>query len=50
MNLTWKQVVAYLEFSDTLDRYDRAADLVITATGSQGDGKQLEALFKELQP
>lgn len=50
MNLTWKQVVAYLEFSDTLDRYDRAADLIITATGAQGDQQQLEKLLKELQP
>lgn len=50
MTLTWKQVVAYLEFSDTLDRIDRAADLMITAAGAQGDQKTLEKVFKELGP
>lgn len=50
MNLTWKQVVAYLEFSDTLDRIDRAADLVITATGAQGDQKAIEKLLKDIRP
>jgi hypothetical protein len=50
MTLTWKQVVAYLEFSDRLDRIDRATDLMITAAGAQGDQKTLEKVFKELGP
>lgn len=50
MTLTWKQAVAYLEFSDTLDRIDRVYDLAITATGSQGDQKAIEKLVKDIRP
>jgi len=50
MTLTWKQVVAYLEFNDTLDRVDRTYDLAIAATGAQGDQKAIEKLVKDIRP
>jgi hypothetical protein len=48
MTLTPRQVAAYLKFGARLDRLDLQADLVITATGAQGDQKALEKLVKEL--
>jgi hypothetical protein len=50
MSLTWRQIVAYLEFSDTLDRIDRIYDLAIAATGAQGNEESLKKLTQELQP
>jgi aminoglycoside phosphotransferase family enzyme len=50
MTLTWKQVMAYLEFNDALDRIDRVYDLAITATGSQGDQKAIDKLIKDIRP
>lgn len=49
MTLTPRQLAAYLEFSDRLDRNDRAADLAITATGAQGDQKALDKMLRDLR-
>jgi hypothetical protein len=50
MTLTWRQIVAYLEFTDKLDRVERANDLVVTAVGAQGDKQALDKMLKELVP
>ena len=47
MNLTPRQMVAYLEFSDRLDRIDRANALMVAAIGSRGDQKAVEKALKE---
>jgi hypothetical protein len=48
MSLTPRQMAAYLEFSAKLDRVERADDLRVAAIGSQGDGKMIEKVLKEL--
>jgi hypothetical protein len=48
MTMTWREIVAWLEFSDKLDRLDRANDLVITAIGAQGDKHAIEKRLKDL--
>jgi hypothetical protein len=48
MMLTPRQIAAYLEFTDKLDRIDRLHALAITATGAQGDKKAIEKMVKEL--
>jgi hypothetical protein len=48
MTLTPRQIAAYLEFSEQLDRIERAHALVIAATGAQGDQKAIETTLKEL--
>ena len=48
MMLTPRQLAAYLEFSDKLDRTDRATDLAIAATGAQGDQKALDKMLRTL--
>jgi hypothetical protein len=48
MTLTPRQITAYLEFSDKLDRIERANALTIAAIGAQGDGKTIEKTIKEL--
>jgi len=48
MTLTPRQIAAYLQFSDRLDRIDRAHALIIAATGAQGDQKAIEKAIKEL--
>ena len=48
MNLTPRQIAAYLEFGERLDRLERANDLAITALAAQGDGKAIEKAIKEL--
>ena len=48
MSLTPRQIVAYLEFNDKLDRIDHANALTIAAIGAQGDGKAIEKTIKEL--
>jgi hypothetical protein len=48
MNLTPRQVGAYLEFSDKLDRVERADALMIAAIGAQGDSKTIEKTITEL--
>jgi hypothetical protein len=47
MTLSPRQIAAYLEFSDRLDRVERATDLAIAATGAQGDQKALEKMLRE---
>jgi hypothetical protein len=48
MTLTLRQIAAYLEFSEQLDRIERANALTIAAIGAQGDGKTIEKTLKEL--
>lgn len=48
MTLTPRQIAAYLEFGEQLDRMERAHNLTITYIGSQGDQKAIEKTLKEL--
>ncbi len=48
MTLSPRQIVAYLEFNDRLDRRERADQLVIAAIGAQGDNKAVNKVLKEL--
>jgi hypothetical protein len=47
MMLTPRQMAAYLEFGERLDRRQRASDLAIAALGAQGDKKAIEQTLKE---
>jgi len=47
MSLTPRQIAAYLEFNDKLDRIDRANALTIAAIGAQGDSKAIEKTIKD---
>jgi hypothetical protein len=48
MMLTPRQIAAYLEFSDELDRIERADALVIAAIGAQGDSKTIEKTLRDI--
>jgi hypothetical protein len=48
MSLTPRQIAAYLEFNDKLDRIDRANALTIAAIGAQGDSKMIEKTVREI--
>jgi len=48
MTLTPRQIAAWLEFSDRLDRVDRANTVVTTAIGAQGDKQAIDKVVKEL--
>jgi len=48
MTLTPRQIAAYLEFSEKLDRIERADALAVTAIGSQGDENSIKQALKEL--
>jgi hypothetical protein len=48
MMLTPRQIDAYLEFSDKLDRIERANNLQIIAIGAQGNKEAIEKRLKEL--
>jgi hypothetical protein len=48
MTQTPRQIAAWLEFSEQVDRVDRANDLVIAAVAAQGDQKAIEKTLKEL--
>jgi hypothetical protein len=48
MMLTPRQIAAYLEFGEKLDRRERANDLVIAAIGAHGDKNAIEKTIKEL--
>ena len=48
MTLTPRQLAAWLEFTDKLERIDRANTLVISAVGAQGDKQALDKVLKEL--
>jgi len=48
MTLTPRQVAAYLEFSDKVERSERADTLLITAIAAQGDSETIEKMRKEL--
>jgi len=47
MSLTPRQIAAFLEFNDRLDRIERANTLIIAAIGAQGDSKAIEKKIKE---
>jgi hypothetical protein len=48
MTLTPRQIAAYLEFSERLDRRDRMEALADTAIGTRGDQKAVEKVLREL--
>jgi CRISPR type IV-associated protein Csf3 len=48
MTLTPRQIAAYLEFSEQLDRIERADALVIAAVGAQGDKNAIEKVLREI--
>jgi hypothetical protein len=48
MNLTPRQITAYIEFSDKLDRIEWANDLMVAAIGAQGDSDGIEKMRREL--
>lgn len=48
MMLTPRQIAAYLEFSEQLDRTERADTLMLTAIGTQGDKQAIEKTLKQL--
>lgn len=48
MTLTPRQIAAYLEFSEKLDRIDRANALVIAAIGAQGDKQEIEKAVRDM--
>ena len=50
MTLTWRQIDAFLDFNDKLDRIERAHALVISTVGAQGDKQTLEKILKEIGP
>jgi hypothetical protein len=48
MTLTPRQIAAYLEFSDKVERSERADALLIAAIGAQGDSETIEKMRKEI--
>jgi hypothetical protein len=48
MSLSPRQIVAYQEFNDKLDRIDWANALAVAAWGAQGEPKAIEKVIKEL--
>lgn len=48
MTLTPRQIAAYREFNDHLDRIERADALVLNAIGAQGDSKTIEKALKDI--
>jgi hypothetical protein len=48
MTLTPRQIMAYVEFNQKLDRIERADALMIAAIGAQGDKQAIEKTLKEL--
>lgn len=48
MSLSPRQITAYLEFNDHLDRIEWASALMIAAIGAHGDKQAVEKLLKEL--
>jgi hypothetical protein len=48
MSLSPRQIWAYVEFSEKLDRIERAHSLVVAAVGAQGDQKALDQMINEL--
>jgi hypothetical protein len=48
MTLTPRQMAAWFEFGEQLDRFERADRLAIAAMGAQGERKAIEKTIKEL--
>ena len=48
MTLSPRQIAAYLEFNDRLDRIERAKALRVAAIAAQGNQKAIEKEIKEL--
>lgn len=49
MTLTPRQIAAYLEFSNRLDRSERADALIVAAIGAQGDKPAIDKMLAELR-
>jgi len=47
MTLSPRQISAYLEFSDKLDRIERALALSDTATATRSDPKEIDKKIKD---
>lgn len=48
MTLTPRQIAAFLEFSEKLNRIERASDLMIAAIGAQGDSETIDKTIKDI--
>ena len=48
MKLSPRQMYAWLDLNDRLDAFERAADLLIVATGAQTDGDNINKTMKEM--
>lgn len=48
MNLTPRQIAAYLEFNEKIDRVERANAFERAAVAAQGDGKTIEKMRKAI--
>jgi hypothetical protein len=48
MSLSPRQIIAYLEFNNRLDRIDQQINLKVTAVGAQGDSKTIAKTLKGL--
>jgi len=48
MSLSPRQIMAYLEFNNTLDRIEQARALAVAASGARGDPKEIGKQIKEL--
>ena len=48
MNLTPRQIDAYVALNERIDAEERAAYLAVTATAAQGDQKALDRMVKQL--
>lgn len=48
MTLSPRQIAAWFEFSDRLDRVERANHLVVSAVGAHGDKHTIDKMLKEL--
>jgi len=50
MSLTPRQIAAYLEFSEQINRIDRADSLMLGAIAAQGDKEIIEKTLKDIGP
>jgi len=48
MTLTPRQIAAYLEFNDLLERVERANALAVSIVGAQGDEKAIKQQFETI--
>jgi len=48
MNLTPRQIDAYLDFNEWIDAKERVLGLMVAATAAQGDQKAIDKMIKQL--